>query len=292
MTNATISWTPVTDGFGAVVDMDLSTGLSDSVLAELGTLFNERQMLVFHNQDIDLETQRRLVSAAGTPFVNEVDFVSNQHGIKGDPLAEPTDPDPRTVLFHSDLVFDQRLPVHGISLYAKDVDSASPRSQGTRFLSARNAYLKLSPSDVAMLKGRTMISLHCLTLSPEEQFGLRKFPFDEIEEKTTWSAQHPVLYPNPRTGLSALLYIPWFAHSISGMSPDESQAWFEKFDQLLYQDESQIYTNRWEQGDLVFWDNLSIQHGKQRVADDIPAGPLPTRVLRRVAFGPEEPNLY
>jgi alpha-ketoglutarate-dependent taurine dioxygenase len=292
MTNATISWAPVTDGFGAVVDIALAAGLSDAVLAELGTLFNERQMLVFRNQDTDLETQRRLVSAVGTPFVNEVDFVSNQHGHKGDPLAEPADPDPRTVMFHSDLVFDQRLPVHGISLYAQDVDSASPRAQGTRFLSARNAYLKLSPAEVAELEGRTMISLHSLILSTEEQADLRNYPFEEIVEKITWSAQHPILYPNPRTGDRTLLYIPWFAHSISGMTSEESQAWFAKFDELLYQDESEIYTNRWERGDLVFWDNLAMQHCKQRLADDAPAGPLPTRTLRRVAFGSEEPNLY
>jgi alpha-ketoglutarate-dependent taurine dioxygenase len=89
-----------------------------------------------------------------------------------------------------------------------------------------------------------------------------------------------------------LLYIPWFAHSISGMTPAESQSWFAKFDEVLYGDENEIFTNRWETGDLVFWDNLAMQHCKERIADDAPAGPLPVRTLRRVAFGPEEPNLY
>jgi alpha-ketoglutarate-dependent taurine dioxygenase len=121
MTRTTVAWTPITERFGARVDLDLNKDLSDAVLADLATLFHERQMLVFRNQDIDIATQRRVVSSVGKPFDHEVNYVSTKHNHLGDPLAEPADPDPRTVMFHSDLVFDQRMPVHGISLYAEDV---------------------------------------------------------------------------------------------------------------------------------------------------------------------------
>jgi taurine dioxygenase len=290
MTRTTVAWTPITERFGARVDLDLNKDLSDAVLADLASLFDERGILVFRNQDIDIATQRRVVSSVGKPFDHEVNYVSTKHNHLGDPLAEPADPDPRTVMFHSDLVFDQRMPVHGISLYAEDVSgNSTPGFQGTRFISARNAYLDLGQRARAELDGRTAIYLHALQLSVEEQIHLREFPFDEIEGKVTWWGEHPVLYPGPRSGEPVLLHVPWFAHSIKGLQREETAKWFERFEELLYQ-EDQIYTHRWEQGDLVFWDNIAIQHCKERV--EAAPGPMPTRVLRRSAFGPEEPNLY
>ena len=186
---------------------------------------------------------------------------------------------------------DVRLPVHGISLYAEDVSgNTSPGFQGTRFVSARSGYLKLSDGERAELEGRTLLSLHSLTLSTEDQIGLRKSPFKEIEDQVTRWAEHPLLYPEPRTGDMILLYIPWYAHSISGFSPEESAAWFERLEEPLYGDESETYNHRWEQGDLVFWNNLALQHAKESV--EATPGPLLTRKLRRQAYGPEEPNLY
>jgi taurine dioxygenase len=168
--------------------------------------------------------------------------------------------------------------------------NTEPGFQGTRFTSARRGYLKLTDSERAELEGRTLLSLHSLTLSTEEQIALRNSPFGEIEDQVTWSSEHLLLYPLPRTGEQVLMFIPWFAHSISGMSPEESQKWFARFEELLYGDENDIYTHRWEQGDLVLWNNLALQHAKELL--DTPEGPLPTRILRRQAYGPVEPNLY
>lgn len=291
MTTAQFTWTPVREKFGARIEVDLSRDLSDQVLEELARLFDERHMLVFPNQDIDLETQRRVVAAVGTPFDTEVQYVSSLHDPHGTPQPMPTDPDPRTVQFHSDLVFHESLPIHGISLYALDVSgNTEPGFQGTRFVSGHAGYLNLSEGERAELEGRTLLSLHSLTLSTEAQINLRNSPFREVENQVNWWAEHPLLYPLPRTGEPTLMYIPWFAHSISGMSPEESQKWFVRFEELLYEDENQIYTHHWEQGDLVFWNNLALQHAKETSA--APDAPLPTRVLRRQAYGPVEPNLY
>ncbi|WP_020108080.1 TauD/TfdA family dioxygenase [Nocardia sp. 348MFTsu5.1] len=291
MTTTKIAWTPIREEFGARIEIDLNTELTDSVLEELSRIFDERHMLIFPNQDIDLETQRRVVAAVGKPFDTEVQFVSSHHDPHGKPQPTPTDPDPRTVQFHSDLVFHETLPVHGISLYALDVSgNTEPGFQGTKFISARSGYVHLTDSEKAELEGRTLLSLHSLTLSTEDQIALRNHPFKDIEDQTTWWAEHPLLYPLPRTGEKTLMFIPWFAHSISGMSPEESQKWFARFEELLYADENQTYSHRWEQGDFVFWNNLALQHAKETTEPF--DGPLPTRVLRRQAYGPVEPNLY
>jgi taurine dioxygenase len=290
MTTTTVSWTPVTDGFGAQVDMDLSVEIPASVGEELRELLNDRQLLVFRGQDIDYETQRRVISLVGDPLV-EVKYVSTEHSPMGDLLAEPADPDPRTTMFHSDMAFLKNGPIpEGISLYAEDVSgNTSPGFQGTSFTSARNAYLNMSEEDRAELEGRTAIQLHALELETEEQLALKQVPFDEARDKVTFWAEHSLFHPDPRTGEPVLLYIPWFTQSIVGLSPEESQQWFEKFDALLYRDQ-EVYTHRWENGDLLIWDNTAIQHCKETVGPV--SGPLPKRILRRCSFGPEEPNIY
>ena len=93
MTTTTVAWTPITDGFGARVDLDLSGEIPASVGEELCRLLGERQLLLFRGQDIDYETQRRVISFVGDPLV-EVKYVSTEHSAGGDPLAEPADPDP------------------------------------------------------------------------------------------------------------------------------------------------------------------------------------------------------
>lgn len=290
MTTTTVAWNPITEGFGAHVDLDLSGEIPASVGEELCRVLDERQLLLFRGQDIDYETQRRIISFVGDPLV-EVKYVSTEHSAGGDPLAEPADPDPRTTMFHSDLAFLENGPIpQGISLYAEDVSgNTSPGFQGTSFTSARNAYLNMSDADRAELEGRSAIHLHSLPLETEEQLALKQVPFDEARDKVTWWAEHSLFHADPRTGEPVLLYIPWFTHSIVGMSPEESQQWFAKFDKLLYEDQ-EIYTHRWEDGDLVIWDNTAIQHCKETVEKF--DGPMPKRVLRRCSFGPEEPQIY
>jgi taurine dioxygenase len=291
MANAAISWAPVTEHFGAEVRLDLNETLSDATRVELGKLFNERHLLLFRNQDIDYETQRRTVSIFGNvlPSTGDAKYVSTVHDVEGNPIEEARDVDPRAVMFHSDLVFMPKLPIQGISLYAEDVSgNTTAPVEGTRFVSATKAYRDLPDSARKELAGRTAIHLHALGLSVAEQMRLRELPFDLAKEQVDFWAEHPLLFPT-KAGHPILLYVPWFTHSIVGLSPEESGKWFEKFDALLYA-RANIYTHRWQQNDLMVWDNMALQHGKE--PSDPNAGPVPTRVLRRAIIGPEATSIY
>jgi taurine dioxygenase len=291
MVKSAISWTPVTESFGAEVHVDLNGGLSDLDKAELRKLFNERHLLLFRNQDIDYETQRRTVALFGNllPSQGDAKYVSTVHDVEGNPVEEARDIDPRAAMFHSDLIFMQNLPIQGISLFAEDVSgNTTAPVEGTRFLSARQAYLELPESARTELAGRTAIHLHALGLSVEEQMGLRDLPVEEAKKKVDFWSEHPLFYQTA-TGDTVLLYVPWFTHSIVGASTEESKKWFEAFDRILYED-TQPYTHRWNQNDLLVWDNLALQHGKEPTDPD--AGPVPTRVLRRAVLGPEAPQIY
>jgi taurine dioxygenase len=275
--------------FGAEIDIDLNEDLSPSAAAELGRLFDERSLLVFRNQAIDYETQRKTVALFGNliPDSGDAKYVSTVHDVAGNAVEKPRDIDPRATAFHSDLTFLPAVPIRGISLYGEDVVDDNARVEGTRFVSTRQAYLDMPESERAELKGRTSIHLHNLGLSVADQQALRKLPFEEAKGKVDFWAEHPLFFP-ARSGEPVLFYIPWFAHSIVGMSPEESQSWFDRFNALLYHDEG-IYTHRWQQNDLVIWDNIALHHGKE---PSEPGAPVPKRVLRRAIMGTEAPNIY
>ena len=291
MTSTTISWTPITETFGAEVHLNLKDFLSESQKVEIGKLFSERSLLLFRDQEIDYNTQRNAVSLCGNllPSAGDAKYVSTVHDIEGNPVEEARDIDPRAAMFHSDLIFMPNLPIQGISLFAEDVaGNTSANLEGTRFLSVRKAYLDLSEDMRAELAGRTAIHLHALGLSVEEQMGLRDLPIEEAKGKVDFWAEHPLLFETP-AGHPILMYVPWFTHSIVGMSREDGRKWFELFDQLLYVD-TEPYIHRWQQNDLLIWDNLALQHSKEPTDPD--AGPVSNRVLRRAILGPEAVNIY
>ena len=287
VTDTQFAWSPITERLGAELDIDLNEVEPSLVGEDLRRLLDERQLLLFRNQSIDYETQWRTVALLGNPL-DEVKYVSTAHGLKGEVLGEPKETTPSTMTFHMDYAFLPTGPLEGISLYGEDVSgNSSPKFQGTSFVSARNCYLDF-PDDVrAELEGRTAIYVYEQALSVEQQLSLRDLPVGEVKTKVTYWAEHPLFFPHPRTQEPVLLYCPWFTHSIVGMSPTDSKKWFDIFDAMLYRD-GERYTHRWEHGDLLIWDNTALQHAKE-VVPDVP-GPVATRILRRVSFGPVDPR--
>ncbi len=288
-TYGSFTWSPICETFGAEVDIDLNSDLTEQACADLQDLFKKRNMLLFRDQDIDYDVQRRTVALFGNllPDSGDAKYVSTVHDTVGNPVEKPRDIDPRAAEFHSDLTFVQSIPLRGISLFGEDVTDDTTYVEGTRFLSARQAYLNLSEHDRAELKNLRLIHLHGLGLSVEEQKGLRRLPFESAKEKVDFFAEHPLIYPSQAGDI--LLYIPWFAHSIVRLSADESQAWFDKLDKALYED-NLIYTHKWKKNDLLVWDNVALQHGKEPTPAGV--GAVPKRVLRRAVLGVEAPGIY
>jgi taurine dioxygenase len=62
---------------------------------------------------------------------------------------------------------------------------------------------------------------------------------------------------------------------IAELDPVESEALIEQLFAALYAPDN-VYEHRWRPGDLLIWDNLALQHGR-----DAPERP---RTLRRVTL--------
>ena len=93
---------------------------------------------------------------------------------------------------------------------------------------------------------------------------------------------HPVVRRHPETGRPALFVNGNYTKSFEGMTRDESQP---LLDFLCAQGCRNEYTWRhhWRVGDLLFWDNASVQHA---VVADVGSG---ERSLHRVTIEGEPP---
>ena len=67
-------------------------------------------------------------------------------------------------------------------------------------------------------------------------------------------------------------------HGIDGLDNDESEALLEELFQHLYRPEN-VVEHHWRERDLVIWDNIALQHGRDEIG---PSG----RRLRRVTVNP------
>ena len=80
-------------------------------------------------------------------------------------------------------------------------------------------------------------------------------------------AAYPLVITLPETGRKFLSYSPYFALSVIGLSPEESDALlFELAD--YYTDPKRAYFHKWELGDMVLWDNWRMLHS----AEGVPLG--------------------
>lgn len=273
-TKTTISWQPIMEHFGAEVDIDLNRDLHPAEVEELRVLFDERHLLLFRNQSIDYETQRKAAAMFGNVLPHEGDakYISTVHDIDGNPIETPRNHVSAVEMFHSDMIYLPTLPVHAICLFAEDVRASR---SGTRFVSALDP---LPQGARAELQGRNARYM----LDVEDYQRLKSLPFEEVAKEIDAWSEHPILLPSPRSGESVLLYTIGQTHSIVGLSLQENRAWFRQFEALLY-DESRIYTHHWQQNDLLIWDNFALQHAKE---PEQHGGPPPPRVLRRAILGP------
>jgi len=285
LTGSTISWKPLEDSFGAeVVDIDLNASLSPSVMAELRDLYKKRYLLLFRDQDLDYETQRRFCSMFGEilPLAGDAKYISTVHDIQGNPI-DKRKIDSTVEEFHSDYTMMQTLPVRGIGLYAEDVSDSA--AEATRFANARKGYLNLRESARAELSNRRIAFVAANASSAEERKrqieNLRTRAFGEIKREIAVWTEHP-LFLTAESGEMVLFYERLYAHSILGMSAEESRDWFTQFDEALFQEDN-IYTHRWQQSDFLIWDNFALKHAKEPSNSN--TGSVARRVLRRSSWG-------
>ena len=134
-----------------------------------------------------------------------------------------------------------------------------PKAGGdTAFTNMVTAYETLSDSMKARLDG--LIGIHNFSrLKNPRMKPLDRLDTSYYEKYSPPDALHPLVRTHPHTGRKALYLSPRSTIGIRDMDDSQAQPLLDElFDHI--DDPALVYTHKWREGDLLMWDNRSVNH--------------------------------
>jgi taurine dioxygenase len=269
---------PMAGGIGAeVAGIDLAEAYDAATAARLRDAWLAHRVLVFHDQHIDAEAQRRLVRCFGelqAPRSKierknpDVMYVANVT-VDGDQGLLPEG----DMEFHADQCYYEN-PSAGAVLYGLEV----PRAGGdTMFADAAGAYAALPDAMKRRLDGVDVVFAYDYERNQYHRPGAVQADAPHFK--------HPAVIAHPHTGEPVLFVNRLMAYALEGLPAAESAALLAGLFDFIEQ-ERFIYRHVWRPFDVVVWDNFSTQHARTDF------DPQERRVLRRMAIKGARPAAY
>lgn len=263
---------------------DLKQPISGDLASHLREALSAHQMIVFRDQHLSLDDQKRLTLVFGPlmrlPYV--------------EPL--PDDPDVIAVLkkaeerntgvfggeWHSDFSFLENPPA-GSVLNAVDV----PEVGGdTVWASQVSAYASL-PADLKQIVD-THKTVHIgkpygvTHAPPEEDRANASIKMTRGDPEADRETLHPAVVTDPLSGRRALFLNPIYTTRFEGMSEEESRPILEAIYKHCTRPDFSCRL-RWNKGDIAVWDNRMSLHYATNDYDGV------NRLLYRTTFSGERP---
>jgi len=210
--------------------LDLKAPIDATLLARLQQAFVDHSVLVFREQSL-------------TPA--ELLYLSNQDRY----------PDGKRYIpgagYHTDHS-NARMPPKATVLYAVTL----PDSGGdTQYVNMHAAYEGLDETMKARVRGRLAVHVYQSRHSKRKLMALDEARQRDIPDEVT----HPLLRTHPESGRRSLFINPIRIERIEDMAQDEA---LQLLDELLEHATQPCYEyrHRWQDGDLVMWDNRCLLH--------------------------------
>ncbi len=250
---------PVSPATGAeILGTDIGAELDDGEFATIRAALDTHGVIVLRNQTLTPETQVAFTRRLGEP---EFNFNAARFGIDGSPeiylisniveYGAPIGTRRAGETWHTDMSYAKR-PAGATMLYAVEVPVLHGLALGdTCFANAAAAW----------------DALPCAM--QEEIDGLRGiFDFRGRKRSSPVSAEdiaqyppveHPIVRTHPRTGRKSLYIARDDCTGIVGMDEETSRGLIEALADHIVRT-AFIYQHRWQVGDVVVWDNCTVQH--------------------------------
>lgn len=262
--------------------VDLSRPLGDNLFAVIEQAFDEHGVIFFRDQ--------RLTPPQQVAFTRR--FGAIDYNIFGERWSVPGSPEIVVVSnvtadgkpigvrragenWHSDMCYTPR-PPRGTMLYAHEIPDLYGLPLGdTEFASAAAAWDALPAAMRAFLAGRRAVF----------DFAGRKraFPPTPAEIERNPPVTHPIVRTHPRTGRKCLYVMRDDCTGIEGVAADEAAALIAALANHIVKP-AFIYRHQWRPGDLLMWDNCTVQH--RAIQDyDLPQ----RRLMHRTTMGGAAP---
>jgi taurine dioxygenase len=226
------------DGYKVTTD-----NLSEAAVRVRGWL-DQHLVVVLRGQSLQANEQRDLVQEFGPLFLHHADEgVLYADGIP-EVLEMRKEPE-GTRLFggsdwHADVTF--RKPAAYVSVLQAKI--LPPLGGDTAFASTQAAYQTLSPGFREILA--TLNAVH-------------SYDGPDAPDHPSETAIHPVIREHPVTGERGVYMNRMFVRRFEGMTEAESRPLIDYLDRHMSRTEF-TFRHRWQQGDLVFWDNRFTMH--------------------------------
>ena len=268
---------PIAGALGAELHgVDLTTELTDEVLAEIKRLLVEHQVIFFRDQDISPAQHKKLAESFG-PLQTHPAY-GTVEGFPEITILEST-PEEQTKIeaWHTDMTFRKHPPL-GAVLRSKIIP---PKGGDTLWSSMTAAYDALSPAMQTFLSGLTAV--HDFSYGFKESIaepGGRERLAKAIADNPP--VEHPVIRTHPESGKKVLFVNSLFTTHIVGLPQAESDAILKFLYELVVTPELTCRF-QWQPNSIAIWDNRSTQH--KPINDYFPAH----RRLERITIDGDKP---
>jgi taurine dioxygenase len=265
---------PLDAPFGAEVHGFVpSADPDDATLARLRSALDDEGLLVFRQVDLDFPAQQWLGELLVGAERSLVDGAKPDGEVVHEFLMTNEVEGPYVgvgkLLFHSDAMWSDD-PFALLALYGVHVD---PDATPTTFASAARAWATLPAALRARVDGLRVV--HGEGQHTYEGDDYAAHPGELDRTHTT-----PIAMTHPRTGRTLLFVSEMQTREVVGLPRAESDELLVELRAHLYATDNR-FDHRWHEGDLVVWDNLTVQHGRADVALHGPA-----RTLRKTVVPP------
>ncbi len=238
--------------------VDLAHRVDDDVFAAIEHAFDGYGVVFFRDQRITPQQQ-----VAFTRRFGEIEFnvFGERWSVPGCPeivVVSNITEDGRPIgvrrageNWHSDMCYTPR-PPRGTMLYALEIPSLFGLTLGdTEFASAAAAWDALPQRLRQMLEGRRAVF----------DFTGRKraFPPTEAEIERYPPVRHPIVRTHPRTGRKCLYVMRDDCTGIEDFGAEAAETLIAALADHIVKP-AFIYRHQWRPGDLLMWDNCTVQH--------------------------------
>jgi len=252
----TLTAAPLAPTLGAEIEgVDLSRDLSDEQLAEIRRAFAERLVLVFRDQAISIEDQKRFARHFGSLHRHLLASSNLIAGASADPevLAWKTGKSSRYAAgdgWHHDVSCDEQ-PIRASFLHV----TKTPGDGGgdTVFANGYLAYESLSDPIKQMIAGLTAV--HDGSKAWTAGYGAKPRPGANFPQ-----AEHPVAPIHPVTGRRFLYVNSTFTSHFPQLTRYESDALLDLLIRHVERNLAFQARVHWTPDTLVVWDNWAVQH--------------------------------
>ncbi len=253
---------------GEISGVDLSQPVDDGTFERIRKAYHEHSVLVFRGQklapaqqvafsrrfgDLDIHVLKQFL----LPDQPEKLVISNilENG-KPIELADAG----RVAVWHTDVSY-MREPSAGSALHALEVpkNEAGEIVGDTLFASTFLAFDALSDAMKKRLEGLKAIHRMTKGYDREGDAPAMRLKYDASQRAQTPDQAHPLIRTHPVTGRKCIYINQLCVTGIVGMPDAESGPLLDELYAHCTRPEF-IYRHKWRLGDLLMWDNCSLQH--------------------------------